>query len=93
MATDPAESQSEEARRLARLAPLFQKGWAKLHPLDERHHAQVEQAFAKVAQEKKGRSADVKETKANLNRMERERQKAKESEQAHSAPKGPQHSQ
>lgn len=41
---------SEEFRRLKALAPLFQKGWAILHPITGQQREFIDQAFAKKLQ-------------------------------------------
>lgn len=48
MAEDPnIEANFAEIARLKQsVSPLFQKGWAKAHPMPEAHRAMIEKAFS-----------------------------------------------
>lgn len=48
MANDPNEEANlaEIARLKQVVSPLFRKGWAKAHPMPEKHRAMIEKAFS-----------------------------------------------
>lgn len=92
MTNDPAEADIQEIRRLKAFAPLFRKGWVKLHPIPDKHRALIDNAFSKSPQERAKQAAKAKLELSNKLRLEREEKKQKKSEQSQTQTKGPRHS-
>ena len=63
MSDDPVNADFEKIRRLKSLAPLFRKGWEKLHPMPEKDRAMIEQAFSKATHSQKTQTAEAQQMK------------------------------
>ena len=78
MANDPNEEANlaEIARLKQVVSPLFQKGWAKAHPMPEKHRAMIEKAFS---QKQAASPVDqaVNEAKVQANAQEQAEEDAK----------------
>ena len=79
MANDPNEKANlaEIARLKQVVSPLFQKGWAKAHPMPEKHRAMIEKAFSqkntaspmgKAVDESKVQKSDQEQAEAETKR-------------------------
>jgi hypothetical protein len=79
MANDPeVEANFAEIARLKKVvSPLFQKGWAKAHPMPEKHRAMIEKAFSQKEKEKSSANtsaAEIEKSEAKI----KARQKAED---------------
>ena len=70
------EANLAEIARLKQVAsPLFQKAWAKAHPMPEKHRAMIEKAFSQKQGEKQAADKNAEEIKKSEAKI-KERQKA-----------------
>lgn len=91
MTDDPVNDDFEEIRRLKSLAPLFRKGWAKLHPMPEKDSALIDQAFSQLEHGKKAKAIRAKTKKSTKVQVLRKSTK-KKPDQSQSETQGPSHS-
>ena len=92
MTDDSVNADFEEIRRLKALAPLYRKGWEKLHPMPEKDRALIEQAFTKSihGQQVQATAAQIK--KSATPRIQRKVAKKEKPDQSQTKAQGPSHS-
>lgn len=92
MNDEPIDSDPEQTLRLTKIAPLFKKGWAKLHPMTEQHRALIKNAFqeAHQARQEASQSPEIETVAPKVSRRQTKAQKP--SEQSQTKRQGPHHS-
>lgn len=66
MSDDPLKGDLDEIRRFKALAPLFKKGWAKLHPMPARDRALIDAAFSQTQEGTKAQITRTQKTKGTI---------------------------
>jgi|GEM_PF-2585813 len=92
MSDDALKNELDEIRRFKALAPLFRKGWAKLHPMPARDRALIDAAFSQTAELKKAPLTKAPPKKGTVVPFRRKSATKEQPEQSQTKKQGPSHS-
>lgn len=92
MTDDTVNADFEEIRRLKTLAPLYLKGWEKLHPMPEKDRALIEQAFTKTLHGNKTQATEAPKKKPTKTLTKRKATTTTQPDQSQTKTQGPSHS-
>ena len=92
MSDDSLKGDLDEIRRFKALAPLFQKGWAKLHPMPARDRALIDAAFSQTQELTKAPLTKAPTKTSTVVTFPRKSAPKAKPAKSHTKPQGPSHS-
>lgn len=92
MSDDSLDADLDEIRRLKALAPLFRKGWGKLHPMPARDRALIDAAFSQTVELTKAPLTKAPTKKGTVVPLRRKPASKEQPEQSQTKKQGPSHS-
>ena len=92
MSDDSLDADLDEIRRFKALAPLFRKGWAKLHPMPARDRALIDAAFSQTQEGTKAQITKAQKEKSTIVPVRRKSATKEQPEQSQPKKQGPSHS-